>query len=330
MTDYNIDNITHTESSEFDLKKFIESTGSTISGVTTPYIYVVIKDGVPSGYLKNIKMARQYMWYLARSYKDDIYYKYITFIREGNSRNKIQITGRYSFFGFSYDRIFSNFEIYKIKEIIPENGDTDCDIFQDDEESNYTMSDTEDDKQSNYTMSDTEDDKETNSTMSDKEDDKETNSTMSDADDKETSDTDDKETSDIDDKETSDIDDKETSDIDDKETSDIDDKETSDTDDKETIICQSYTKCELNENSSNYEDVNYTILKQTNYIHPENTVSSNHYKSVYMTVTENPDKKNIPESKGIFIIGKGLMVPDNLPSTRRVNNSYKTYFLDKL
>jgi hypothetical protein len=298
MTDYNIDNITHTESSEFDLKKFIESTGSTISGVTTPYIYVVIKDGVPSGYLKNIKMARQYMWYLARSYKDNIYYKYITFIREGNSRNKIQITGRYSFFGFSYDRIFSNFEIYKIKEIIPENGDTDCDIFQDDEESNYTMSDTEDDKQSNYTMSDTEDDKETNSTMSDKEDDKETNSTMSDADDKETSDT--------------------------------DDKETSDTDDKETIICQSYTKCELNENSSNYEDVNYTILKQTNYIHPENTVSSNHYKSVYMTVTENPDKKNIPESKGIFIIGKGLMVPDNLPSTRRVNNSYKTYFLDKL
>jgi hypothetical protein len=280
MTDYNIDNITHTESSEFDLKKFIESTGSTISGVTTPYIYVVIKDGVPSGYLKNIKMARQYMWYLARSYKDNIYYKYITFIREGNSRNKIQITGRYSFFGFSYDRIFSNFEIYKIKEIIPENGDTDCDIFQDDEESNYTMSDTEDDKQSNYTMSDTEDDKETNSTMSDKEDDKETNSTMSDADDKETSDT--------------------------------DDKETSDTDDKETIICQSYTKCELNENSSNYEDVNYTILKQTNYIHPENTVSSNHYKSVYMTVTENPDMKNIPESKGIFIIGKGLMVPDNL------------------
>jgi hypothetical protein len=148
MTDCNT---THTEYSSFDLQNFIKleeynkNIESTILGINTPELYVVIKDGVPRGYLKNIKMARQYMWYLARFYKNKLYDKYITFISEGNCRNKIQIAGRDSFFSFPHDRVFSNFEIYKIKEIpitLPENNDTDTDydIFQPDKDALSTVS----------------------------------------------------------------------------------------------------------------------------------------------------------------------------------------------
>jgi hypothetical protein len=76
--------------------------------------YIIIKDGIPVGYVDNLIKAQYYMWLLARNTCN------FTCIKE-MTQNHIKIIVTKTFFMIPYDLVHSTFEIYSIKQIIDEN-----------------------------------------------------------------------------------------------------------------------------------------------------------------------------------------------------------------
>ena len=111
-------------------------------------LYIIFKDKIPVGYLDELSNARNNMWYLARIYKSNFCYSYNTYIKEIDE-DKIQVVGTHKFFIFSYETMFSTFEIYSAKKIVNKdtNEDTDKDTDKDtDDENQNTNNDTSQEK----------------------------------------------------------------------------------------------------------------------------------------------------------------------------------------
>lgn len=86
--------------------------------------YIISVNNVPQCYTDNIKDARNYMWSIARMQKMTTQSEYITFIRETEDLNKIQIVGYYKFYIVSFERTLSHFCVHKIKELYEDNNET--------------------------------------------------------------------------------------------------------------------------------------------------------------------------------------------------------------
>ena len=109
-------------------------------------LYIIFKDKIPVGYLDELSNARNNMWYLARIYKSNFCYSYNTYIKEIDE-DKIQVVGTHKFFIFSYETMFSTFEIYSAKKIVNKDTNEDTDKDTDKDANKDANKDTDDENQ---------------------------------------------------------------------------------------------------------------------------------------------------------------------------------------
>ena len=78
--------------------------------------YVIIIDGEPKCYTKDVESANKIMWDMARYYKY-LNLEYNTYIRECDTSMHIQLVGSRKFWAVSYDKILLNISIRVIREV---------------------------------------------------------------------------------------------------------------------------------------------------------------------------------------------------------------------
>lgn len=81
-------------------------------------VYVITQDNIPLLYVNTIEDAHSMMWTLTRNYRIHWCNNYNTYIREGSSQNKIEITGNYRYLLIFYERLLSTFEIHPVHEMV--------------------------------------------------------------------------------------------------------------------------------------------------------------------------------------------------------------------
>ena len=87
---------------------------------TEKTVYVITQDNIPLLYVNTIEDAHSMMWALARNYRTHWFNNYNTYIREGSSQNKIEISGNYRYLLIFYERLLCTFEVHPVHEILRE------------------------------------------------------------------------------------------------------------------------------------------------------------------------------------------------------------------